>query len=149
MSEWCGLMRPGVLGGKVFEHMANRLPPDPFGVTLNPGHLIGTDEWISSPIFRDSAVPLRSGMAMQMDVIPGHPVHASTRLEDGYVIADEALQAELEAAFPEVARRCRARARVMRERLGMEVPDTLLPLSDTCGLLAPWFLRPNLVLTLA
>jgi hypothetical protein len=37
----------------------------------------------------------------------------------------------------------------MRETLGMDVPDTLLPLSDTCGLLAPWFLAPERVLTLA
>ena len=149
MSEWCGLMRPGVTGGQVWEHMRNRLPPDPFGVTLNPGHLIGLDEWISSPIFRDSDLPLRSGMAMQMDVIPGHPVHASTRLEDGYVLADEALRADLAARVPEVARRCEARAGFMRETLGMDVPDTLLPLSDTCGLLAPWFLAPERVLTLA
>jgi hypothetical protein len=147
MSEWCGLMRPGVLGGQVWEHVQNRLPPDLFGITLNPGHLIGMDEWISSPIFRDSDLPLRSGMAMQMDVIPGHPVHASTRLEDGYVIADEELRADLAARFPDVARRCEARAGVMRD-LGMDVPDTLLPLGDTCGLLAPFFLAPDRVLTL-
>jgi hypothetical protein len=36
----------------------------------------------------------------------------------------------------------------MRERLGMDVPETLLPLSDTCGLLAPFFLAPNRVMTL-
>jgi hypothetical protein len=140
-------MRPGVLGGQVWEHVQNRLPPDLFGITLNPGHLIGMDEWISSPIYRDSDLPLRSGMAMQMDVIPGHPVHASTRLEDGYVIADEGLRADLAARFPDVARRCDARAGVMRD-LGMDVPDTLLPLGDTCGLLAPFFLAPDRVLTL-
>lgn len=148
MSEWCGLMRPGVRGGQVWEHMMNRLPPDLYGVTLNPGHLIGMDEWISSPIFRDSDLPLRSGMAMQMDVIPGHPVHASTRLEDGYVLADEELRGEIQARFPEVARRCAARVAFMRETLGLELPDTLLPLGDTCGVLAPFFLSPRKVLTL-
>ncbi|EYD74553.1 hypothetical protein Rumeso_03849 [Rubellimicrobium mesophilum DSM 19309] len=148
MSDWCGLMRPGVGGGQVWEHMMNRLPPDLFGVTLNPGHLIGMDEWISSPVFRDSDLPLRSGMAMQMDVIPGHPVHATTRLEDGYVIADEALRADLAARFPEVAGRCEARAGFMRGTLGMDVPETLLPLADTCGILAPFLLAPRRVLTL-
>lgn len=149
MSEWCGLMRPGVRGGQVWGHVQNRLPPDLFGITLNPGHLIGMDEWISSPIFRDSEVPLRSGMAMQMDVIPGHPVHASTRLEDGYVLADEELRGEIAARFPEVARRCAARGAFMRETLGMDVPDTLLPLADTCGVLAPFLLAPDRVMTLA
>ena len=148
MSDWCGLMRPGVTGGQVWEHMTNRLAPDLFGVTLNPGHLIGLDEWISSPIFRDSDLPLRSGMAMQMDVIPGHPVHASTRLEDGYVLADERLRADLAARFPEVARRCAARAGFMRETLGMDVPETLLPLADTCGVLAPFLLAPRRAMTL-
>ncbi len=149
MSEWCGLMRPGVTGGQVFEHVQNRLAPDLFGITLNPGHLIGMDEWISSPIFRDSELPLRSGMALQMDVIPGHPVHASTRLEDGYVLADEGLRADLADRFPAVAARCEARARFMRETLGMDVPDTLLPLGDSCGVLAPFFLAPRRVMSLA
>lgn len=148
MSEWCGLMRPGVTGGQVWEHVMNRLPPDLFGIALNPGHLIGLDEWISSPVFRDSDLPLRSGMAMQMDVIPGHPVHASTRLEDGYAIADEGLRADLARDFPQVLGRCEARAGFMRGALGMEVPATLLPLADTCGLLAPFFLAPELVMTL-
>jgi hypothetical protein len=150
MSDWCGLMRPGLMGGQVWEHMMNRLAPDLFGVTLNPGHLIGTtDEWISSPIFRGSALPLRSGMATQMDVIPSHPVHASTRIEDGYLIADDELRAEIAARFPGMAERCGARAEFLRGILGFDVPPTLLPLSDTCGVLAPFLLAPRKVVTLA
>lgn len=142
MSEWCSMMRPGVSGGYVWRHMMAALPGDRFGVTLNPGHLIGLDEWVSSPIRDGSTDPLHSGMAMQMDVIPGHPVYGSTRMEDGYVIADDALQAALARDFPNVARRCEARARFMREVIGMEVPDTLLPLADTCGIVAPFLLDP-------
>ena len=66
-------------------------------------------------------------MAMQMDVIPGHPVYGSTRMEDGYVIADAALQAELAARFPECSPRCAARARFMREVIGMEVKRSSPP----------------------
>jgi Xaa-Pro aminopeptidase len=142
MSDWCGLMRPGVSGGHVWTHMRAALPFDTFSVTLNPGHLIGLDEWVSSPIRDGSTDALASGMAMQMDVIPGHPVYGSTRMEDGYVIADAALCATLEREFPDVARRCAARARFMREVIGMEVPDTLLPLADTCGIVAPFLFDP-------
>jgi Xaa-Pro aminopeptidase len=149
MSEWCALMRPGVSGGEVWARMAAMLPADPFGVTLNPGHLIGLDEWLGSPIFEGSDLPLRSGMAMQMDVIPAHAAWGSTRIEDGYAIADEALRADLAARFPEVEGRCAARAAVMRERLGFAVPRTLLPLSDTCGLLAPFLLAHRRVVSLA
>jgi Xaa-Pro aminopeptidase len=142
MSDWCAMMRPGVSGGYVWSHMMAALPQDRFGVTLNPGHLIGLDEWISSPIREGSTDALASGMAMQMDVIPAHPVHGSTRMEDGYVIADAALREALARDFPNVARRCALRARFMREVIGMEVPETLLPLADTCGIVAPFLFDP-------
>lgn len=142
MSDWCGMMRPGVSGGYVWNHMMAALPVETFGVTLNPGHLIGLEEWMSSPIREGSTDPLASGMAMQMDVIPSHPVYGSTRMEDGYVIADTALRESLARDFPNVARRCAARARFMREVIGLDVPETLLPLADTCGIVAPYLFDP-------
>jgi Xaa-Pro aminopeptidase len=148
MSDWCALMRPGVSGGAVWNAMQEALPFATFGITLNPGHLIGLDEWISSPIYQGSDLPLSSGMAMQMDVIPGHPVYGSTRMEDGYVIADTALRLQLASQFPAVLDRAGQRRTFMREVVGMDVPDTLLPLSDTCGIVAPWLFDPGLVVTL-
>jgi Xaa-Pro aminopeptidase len=147
MSNWCGMMRPGVTGGAVWAMIDDRLP-ERFGITLNPGHLIGLDEWMSSPIMPGSAIPLASGMAMQMDVIPAHPLWGSTRMEDGYVIADEALRDDLAQAHPNLARRCAARAAFMRRVIGMEVPEGLLPLADTCGIIAPWLLDPAQVVVL-
>lgn len=148
MSAWCGLMRPGVAGDEVWTAMQAALPHDTFGLFLNPGHLIGLDEWMSSPIYQGSTEPLASGMAMQMDVIPGHPVYGSTRMEDGYVIADTTLRAELVARFPAVAARCAARAAFMRDVIGMDVPEGLLPLADTCGIVAPWLLDARQVIAL-
>jgi hypothetical protein len=142
MSDWCGMMQPGLPGGRVWDQMMAALPHDRFGVTLNPGHLIGLDEWVSSPIRQGSTDPLASGMAMQMDVIPGHPVYSSTRMEDGYVIADATLRRTLQRDFPNVARRCALRASFMREVIGMQVPDSLLPLADTCGIVAPFLFDP-------
>ncbi len=148
MSDWCALMRPGVAGGQVWEAMQAALPFATFGITLNPGHLIGLDEWVSSPIFAGSDVALASGMAMQMDVIPGHPVYGSTRMEDGYVIADAGLRMRLASAHPAVLDRAGQRRTFMREVIGMDVPDDLLPLADTCGIVAPWLFDPGLVVTL-
>ena len=148
MSDWCGLMRPGVPGGAVWTRMQERLPFATFNLFLNPGHLIGLDEWMSSPIAEGSAIPLASGMAMQCDVIPSHPVYASTRMEDGYVLADEALRADLQRKFPDVAARCSLRAHFMRQVIGLDVPETLLPLADTCGIIAPFLLDPGQVITL-
>ncbi|MFN0115490.1 MAG: M24 family metallopeptidase [Paracoccaceae bacterium] len=149
ISEWLSLMRPGVAGAEVWNRMMTLLPPATFGVTLNPGHLIGLDEWVSSPIFAGSDLPLRAGMAMQCDVIPGHPAYGSTRMEDGYLIADAALRDELAARFPDVSARVAARAGFMRDRIGLDVPAECLPLADTCGIVAPFLLAPGQVITLA
>jgi len=143
MSVWCSLMRPGIRGGAVWAAMRAALPPETFAVGLNPGHLIGDDEWISSPVGEGSELPLRSGMAMQCDVIPSNPVYGSARMEDGYVILDAEGQAELARRFPDTARRCRARQVFMRDVIGLDVPDALLPLADTCGVVAPFLLAPR------
>ena len=149
LSDWCRLMGPAVRGGQVWAAMRAALPFDRYAVTLNPGHLIGLDEWMSSPIFEGSTLPLRSGMAMQCDVVPSHPIYGSTRMEDGYVLADEALRADLAACFPAVAARVALRQDFMRQVIGLDVPDSLLPLSDTCGIIPPFLLDPRRVLTLA
>ncbi|MCL4186120.1 MAG: M24 family metallopeptidase [Rhodobacteraceae bacterium] len=147
-ARWLALMRPGVTGGQVWAEVMARLPAATFGVTLNPGHLIGDDEWVSSPVGAGSPIPMASGMAMQCDIIPAHPLWFSTRMEDGYVIADDALRAAIARDFPRLAARAAARARFMDATAGLEVPDTLLPLADTCGVLAPFLLSPRRIATL-
>lgn len=49
----------------------------------------------ASPIYPGSTDPIQSGMVIQVDVIPSSPVYASTRMEDGVVIADADLRREL------------------------------------------------------
>ena len=36
----------------------------------------------------------------------------------------------------------------MARVIGMEVPKSLLPLADTCGIIAPWLLDPAQVVVL-
>jgi hypothetical protein len=87
-------------------------------------------------------------MVLQIDVIPSHPDYGSTRMEEGIVIADAALRAELEQRHPDVLRRCVARRAFMRETLGYDVPDTVLPLADIAGMVTPFFLSPGLAIAL-
>ena len=61
----------------------------------------------------------------------------------------KALRADLEACFPAVAARVAQRQDFMRQVIGLDVPDSLLPLSDTCGIIPPCLLDPRPVLTLA
>jgi Xaa-Pro aminopeptidase len=148
MSAWLSRMVPGVRGGDVYDMMHRLLPDDVYGVTLNPGHLISYEEWVSSPIAEGSTDELRSGMVLQIDVIPSHPIYFSTRMEEGIVIADETLRAALNERHPDVLRRCDARRVFMRDTLGYDVPDTVLPLADIAGMVTPFFLSPSLVVTL-
>jgi Xaa-Pro aminopeptidase len=148
VSAWLALMEPGTPGGTVQALIDERLPREAFGITLNPGHLIHHEEWMSSPIFPGSTLPLRSGMAIQVDIIPSHPVYASTRMEDGIVIADDTLRADLAARHPAVAARCDARRRFMRDVIGLCVPDSVLPLSDTAGIVVPFLLSPDRAIVL-
>ena len=87
--EWYGALHVGQTGGALYEIVQRHLGDPFFGVSLNPGHQIHLDEWVNSPIARDSRVELRSGMALQVDVIPGTGTdYFTTNIEDGMALAD-------------------------------------------------------------
>lgn len=148
MNEWFKKMRPGNIGGEIYDYIHKNLPFEVFGITLNPGHLIHLDEWTSSPIDKNSQIKLRSGMVFQVDIIPCSEKYFSTRMEDGIVIADANLQKKLKETFPEVLKRCLARRDFMNKELGFELPEEVLPLSNMTGIVNPFFLNPNLVFAL-
>ena len=148
MGEWFSMLRIGALGGEIDACMSELLPDDVFHVKLNPGHLIHLDEWLSSPFSPGSRVELHSGMAIQSDVIPSHPVFVSTRMEDTFVLADADLRTELERDYPECLARCVARREFMRGVLGFEVPDEVIPLSNLPGVISPYLLAPERVAAL-
>jgi Xaa-Pro aminopeptidase len=148
MNDWFALLKPGTPGGQLWRLIRERLPFERFGIFLNPGHLIHLDEWLSSPIYPDSDVPLHSGMAIQVDVIPSSPTYASTRMEDGVVLADENLRQQLKDAFPDCYARCQKRRKFMADVLGIELPEEVLPLSNIPAIVPPFFLAPNEIFAL-
>jgi hypothetical protein len=149
MGDWLQRLRIGTPGQQLAELVSGRLPYDKFGIFLNPGHLIHLDEWLSSPIYIGSTDVIQSGMVMQIDVIPSSPVYASTRMEDGVVIADADLRREIRDCFPDCYGRCQARRHFMQNSLGFDLPNEILPLSNIPGLVPPYFLKPNQVFALA
>jgi len=148
MSEWFGLMKVGTSGHTVYDLIQDRLPFDRFGIYLNPGHLIHLDEWVSSPFYQGSEIPVASGMAIQVDVIPQSSTYFSTRMEDGVVIADAELRRKLKEFVPDCFARCQKRRSFMSNVLGIELPEEVLPLSNTCAIVPPFFLSPNAVIAL-
>jgi Xaa-Pro aminopeptidase len=148
MAEWFGRLRLGARGGELSSLVAEKLPFDRFGIFLNAGHLIHLEEWISSPIYPGSEVPLHSGMAMQVDVIPSSPVYFSTRMEDGVVLADADLRRQLADLYPGCYERCQKRRAFMIDVLGIDLAEEVLPLSNTPAIVPPFFLSPNTLLAL-
>jgi hypothetical protein len=69
-------------------------------------------------------------------------------MEDGDVLADGTLRRELEGRFPACWERCQRRRAFMRDTLGIELPEEVLPLSNIPAIVPPFFLRPNLVFAL-
>ena len=149
LADWFGLMRVGVSGGEIAHLIETQLSFERFGITLNPGHLIHLDEWLSSPIYAGSSDPIQSGMVIQVDVIPFSPRYSSTRMEDGIAIADADLRQALASAYPDCYDRCQQRRQFMQNVLGIDLPDEVLPLSNIPGIVSPYFLAPNQVIALA
>jgi hypothetical protein len=146
VAAWYEALALGRPGGDVVAVVAAATPAEIWTPALNPGHLIHTDEWVSTPFYEGSDIPLASGMALQMDIIPvSAGPFCVANAEDGVVLADEALRSELAAQHPAVWRRIQARQQFMREALGIRLLPEVLPLGNTPGLFAPYFLNPRLV----
>ena len=121
--EWYEALHIGQTGGALSEIVARRLGDPFFGIFLNPGHQIHLDEWVNSPVWPGSPVQLRSGMAMQVDVIPATGTeYFTTNIEDGIAFADETLRSELAARYPDAWGRIEARRAFMASPAGHRPP---------------------------
>ena len=136
-ATWYSTVKPGVTGGEVYDAVDAVLPKSQYGWQLNPGHLTAAEEWLSSPMEKDSAVVLKSGMILQMDIIPKLAPYGGVNAEDGVALADEALRAEIAERFPETWARMQRRRAYMKDVLGIPLDDSVLPMSDTAGYLRP------------
>jgi hypothetical protein len=111
---------------------------------LNPGHLVSIDEWVNTPVRRESRDRLASGMPLQVDIIPVPMRNGETlNCEDAVVIADDRLRADLQRAHPAVYDRIIARRAFMRDVLGVELKASILPLSSTPLCLPPFWLESD------
>jgi hypothetical protein len=135
----------------VLQEIVDRRLGDPFfGIFLNPGHQIHLDEWVNSPIGPGSDIELRSGMALQVDIIPATGTeYFTTNIEDGVAIADETLRAEFRTRYPEAWRRVESRRGFMTTELGIELHPDVMPFSNIPAFLPPFLLRPDRAMRLA
>ena len=150
VAEWYGALHVGQVGGALQEIVDRHLGDPFFGIFLNPGHQLHLDEWVSSPVFAGSTIELRSGTALQCDIIPatGTP-YFTTNIEDGLALADASLRAAFAEAFPDAWVRIGARRAFMEQVLGIELHPDVLPFSNLAALLPPFLLRADRAMAIA
>jgi hypothetical protein len=140
---WYESLRIGARGGDVWQRVDSMRDDARYSFAVNPGHYLHLDEWVHSPFSPGSNVLLRSGMALQADIIPvSRGPFCYINAEDGIVLADEKLRAELASRFPACWRRIEKRRAFMKEVVGIRLHEDVLPLSNTPGWLAPYVLEP-------
>lgn len=145
--SWYDTIDIGVSGDVIHNTVVEALARGGLKPALNPGHLVGHDEWMHSPIRPGSSERIRSGMPFQVDIIPT-PMPAGWALnnEDAVSFADEGLRAELARLYPEVWSRIQARRKFMAEVIGCELKPSILPISSTPLCLPPFWLTPDRLL---
>ncbi len=138
---WYEALKVGASAGEVYSCAERARNTDLYDFAVNPGHYIHLDEWVHSPFYQGSLVTLRSGMALQMDIIPvSNGPFCYVNAEDGVVLADEKLRGELKLRYPEMSGRIEERRRFMAGQLGIRLDESVLPLSNIAGWLPPYAL---------
>ena len=149
VAEWLETIEIGIEGGQLDAIIRRRLGDPFFGIKLNPGHLIHLEEWMHTPISKGSKNKLRSGMAIQVDIIPGTGgPYFTTNIEDGIALLDANGRGQFGEKYPEAMERILMRRAFMEEELGICLKPDCMPLSNIAGWLTPFWLSPDLAMTM-
>jgi Xaa-Pro aminopeptidase len=143
IAQWYETVGIGIPGSTLYDVIHRNLPQEVFHIGLNPGHLIHLDEWVHSPIYKGSPVPLRSGMALQVDVIPSHTDWYGSNIEDGIALADESLRMQIKDQHPAMWSRIEHRRQWMQDTLHIHPKPEVLPFSNIQAFLPPYLLNLN------
>jgi hypothetical protein len=144
IAAWYAAVGIGITGGELYRAIFDRLGDPFFGIALNPGHLLHLDEWVNSPVYDGSIEVLRSGMAIQVDVIPATgTAYYTSNIEDGIALADAELRAAFARRYPEAWGRIQARRAFMQDVLGIQLKPEVLPFSNIPAYLPPFWLSPE------
>ena len=142
VKAWYENLAIGAEGGLIFKKVMNILRDPFFGVYLNPGHLIHRDEWMNSPIYKNSKEKIFSGQAFQMDIIPAtNSNYFSTNLEDGVVILNKKDREIFKDKYPEEMKRINKRREFIINQIGINLKPEVMPLSNIPCYLSPYILN--------
>jgi hypothetical protein len=139
VAAWYGALRVGAVAGEVVAAVEARRDPSLLRLALNPGHAIHLDEWTHSPFVPGGTVRLASGSVFQADLIPiSAGPFCCSNVEDGVALADEKLRGTIARMAPAMWKRVQRRRAFMRDALGIELDESVLPLGNTPAWLPPY-----------
>lgn len=140
---WLEEIHCGMRGGDMYSIIEGVLPKSQYHWTLCPGHLTADEEWMSSPIYKDSGEILESGMLFQIDIIPSVSGYGGTSAESTIALADQQLRAQLQREEPKLWERIVKRRAYMEQILGIRLPQDVLPMCSTVAYLRPFLLEKS------
>ena len=137
---WYEAIKIGNTYGAVYDLVDDIIGIKEFGITLNPGHLIHTDEWTNSPFQKGNKDVIKSGVAIQCDyTVSFSDPFMSSHVEDGIVVADKELREEIKRISPGCYQRIEKRREFMKDALNIDIADEVLPMSDLSAVCFPYF----------
>ena len=86
-------------------------------------------------------------MMLQIDIIPSVPGYGGTSAESTVALADAALREELHSQYPAMWERMQERRAYLKDVLGIEIPEDVLPMCSTVAYLRPYLLDHSGALT--
>ncbi|MCD4962555.1 M24 family metallopeptidase [Enterococcus casseliflavus] len=140
---WIEQAKIGMSGKDMYDLINTVFPKNTYGWSLNPGHLCGDEEWLGSPIYPESEEILQSGMLFQVDIIPSVNGYAGASCESGVFLADPQLRNEIQHTYPTIWQRILQRKSYLRDTLGIELSEEVLPMSAITGYFRPFLLNKN------
>ncbi len=138
---WLENVKLGLEGKEIFDLIENVLPRETYHWSLCPGHLTAEEEWMSSPIYEGSTEILKSGMIFQIDIIPSKEGMAGTCCESTVVLADDNLKNEIKKQYPDMWDRMQDRILYIKNELGINISDDILPMCSTVAYMRPYLLN--------
>lgn len=147
MVAWYERLRLGAVGGDLHRATLEDCAANGFAPLLNTSHLQDWEDWPTTIFHGADRTPVTSGMNIAADVFSAlNGADSMCHLEDTVAVADEALRDELAQRHPDVWARIQARRAFMRDRLGIDLAEEVLPYSVVPAYLAPFWMAPDLAM---
>lgn len=144
--QWLENIHCGMPAKELYDLIEQVLPKELYHWHLCPGHLGADEEWLSSPVYRNSKEILKSGMIFQTDIIPSLKGYAGISAESTIVLADKNLRNEIQKERPLLWARMMSRRDYLINTLNIQLNEDVLPMCSTVAYLRPFLFNHEMAM---